>query len=132
MATIYTLYKQLMDYHHKLDPYAYPKYMSYKKYLDGKLEKSEIYTLKKDGKLVGMSLYYIQDRKMTITDLIVDKKHRGSGYGSKILNVVEKIAKRRNCKSIRLQVSWVNEIAHNLYTRNGFKEASVTMYKKLK
>lgn len=121
-----------MEYHHKLDPVAYPTSVGYKKYLVEKLEHSEVYTHKKNGKLIGMSLYFIQNRRMHITDLVVDKKHRGNGYGSKILRAVEKIAKKRNCNGITLRVSVVNVIAHTLYAKNDYKEASVTMYKRLK
>ncbi len=131
-VTVYTLYKQLMDYHHKLDPVSYSKVTGYKKYLNQKLEKQEVYTFKIDDELVGMALYYIENGNMTITDLVVDRKHRGNGYASKILKAVEKTAKKRNCKQIVLRVSWFNEVAHNLYTRNDYKEASITMYKKLK
>ena len=132
MATIYTLYKQLMDYHHKLDPVSYSKVRNIKKYLNEKLDKQEVYYFMVDGELVGMSLYYIQNGNMTITDLVVDRKHRGNGYGSRILKKVENIAKKRNCKQIQLRVSWFNEIAHTLYTKNNYKESSITMYKKLK
>lgn len=132
MNTIYTLYKQLVEYHHKLDPVTYPTVRNTKKYLNQKIAAEEVYLFKADNVLVGMALYYIENGCMCITDLVVDRKHRGNGYAGKILKALEKTAKKRHCKKIHLQVSCLNEVARNLYTKNDYKESIMTMYKRLK
>lgn len=55
-----------------------------------------------------------------ISNVAVDRKHRGMGYGSKLMNYAEKLAKEYNLNRISLDVENTNSLAIELYKRLGY------------
>lgn len=55
-----------------------------------------------------------------ISNVAVDRKHRGMGYGSKLMNYAEKLAKEHNLNRISLDVENTNSLAIELYKRLGY------------
>ncbi len=94
------------------------------------------YHLRKDDNTIGKiiaglySIFTVADSYMSSTvkylhlsDFEVDKKHRNNGYGSFILNEIQKVAlKNDEIKLIALYVRPENTIAIGLYRKHGFIE----------
>jgi ribosomal-protein-alanine N-acetyltransferase len=57
-----------------------------------------------------------------ITNLAVDKKYRGKGIATGLLNKVLDLAEELNVKSMFLEVKESNEAAKKLYSKFGFKQ----------
>ncbi len=57
-----------------------------------------------------------------ITNLAVDKKHRGRGIATGLLNKVLDLAEELNVRSIFLEVRGSNEAARKLYSKFGFEQ----------
>jgi ribosomal protein S18 acetylase RimI-like enzyme len=132
MNTVYSLYKELMDYHTSIDPETFPKRKSYRGYLKGKLLDHKLYEYRIDGELLGIGIYYFNKRIMCITDLVIGSSYRGKGHGKRLLEALEGIGRKRGCVSISLRVSGFNEAGIKLYRSSGFRDASITMYKRYK
>lgn len=132
MITVYSLYKELMDYHSSIDPETFPKRSSYRRYLKEKLLSSSVYEYRVSGKLVGIGIYYIRKRIMCITDLVISKEYRGKGHGKLLLGAMELISQENGCDSITLRVSGFNAAAIGLYRSSGFRDASITMYRRIR
>jgi len=62
---------------------------------------------------------------LLIETLAVDKKHRGCGIGSFLLELTEKIAYRKKYSGIALYVALDNIRARKLYLKNGYRPAKV-------
>ncbi len=69
---------------------------------------------------------YRDDRNISfIGDIIIDELHRGKGYGSDVLKMIEKIARNdHKTDSIALNVFKHNSRAKMLYERNGYEVIS--------
>lgn len=62
----------------------------------------------------------LDEHELYISNVCVDKKHRGKGIGTFLLNNIHKEAEKQNCKRIILDVSKDNSIAITLYKKSGF------------
>lgn len=69
---------------------------------------------------------------MYITDLFVSKKYRGQGIGKMLIDEIEKEAKRRKLKDIKLCVLKRNNNAYEAYKSLGYRDWEITMIKKVK
>jgi ribosomal protein S18 acetylase RimI-like enzyme len=65
---------------------------------------------------------------INIHDVVIDKQHRGKGFGKNLLNKIESIAIERNYCKITLEVREDNYTAQSLYYDLGFKEGMPEMY----
>ena len=78
-----------------------------------------------------------EDKILFIGDIFVDEKLRGKGYGTKCLELVEKMEKNKfNSNLLELHVFKHNTKARKLYLRLGFKDKNedttgFTMLKKI-
>ena len=84
----------------------------------------------KDDEVVGLTLMIVSEglvSTMSISDLIVDSKHRNKGYGSYILEDSINYAKERKFKNVCLQVFTNNTVARNMYIKRGFKPVTEFM-----
>jgi len=63
---------------------------------------------------------YIEKDQLYISNVCVDKEHRGKGVGRFLLNNIITHAKTRKCTSIILDVSNDNQVAIALYKKMGF------------
>lgn len=67
---------------------------------------------------------FIRDRHVYIDDLVVTEKVRSQGYGAELLKYAEQIAKRENCKYLRLCTGIDNIKGMKFYERNGWIKRS--------
>lgn len=74
------------------------------------------------GELAGYIVFEQVLDEGHITDLAVDKKYRGRGIASELLNKVLDLAGELNVKSLFLEVRESNAAAKKLYSKFGFKE----------
>jgi ribosomal protein S18 acetylase RimI-like enzyme len=66
-----------------------------------------------------------------ISELYVEEKFRGKGYGKQIMLLIEEKARELGLKAIGLHVFGSNKIAQNLYKAVGYEITSVNMSKAL-
>lgn len=58
--------------------------------------------------------------RLRITELLIDEKFRGIGYGSKLIDKAKEIAKKENFREIILETQSCNYLATQTYIKNGF------------
>jgi GNAT superfamily N-acetyltransferase len=56
-----------------------------------------------------------------VNGLVVDEKRRSAGTGAKLLEVAERWAAERGCKSVSVRSNVIRERAHEFYLRNGYE-----------
>ncbi len=99
---------------------------------------------KKDNEIIGYGGMWHVINEGHITNVAVKKEYRGKGVGSKIIGAFIDIAKEKEMIGITLEVRVSNDIAKNLYKKNGFimegirkeyyednKEDAIIMWKNL-
>lgn len=64
-------------------------------------------------------------------DLVVDEAHREQGYGSSIVEHVERWAERRDCDYVALACPWENEGAQQFYESVDFEKWGYVVEKEL-
>ena len=64
-----------------------------------------------------------------ISELYVDEKYRGKGYGKQAMLLIEEKARELGLKSIGLHVFGINQTARNLYEAVGYEVTSLNMKK---
>src|SRR5687768_5110026 len=90
-------------------------------------EHGQILVLRKNGSLIGMvNLLFtvstaLGGRAAILEDMVVHPDYRGSGAGSKLMQVAVDFAKSANCLRITLLTDRTNEPAQRFYKRQGFK-----------
>ena len=80
-----------------------------------------------NGKVIGRASYHIRDNIFTITNIFVEKTHRGKGTGKYVLNELLKFAfNHRHIDTIKLTDETQsnqfnpNRIPNDMYTKSGF------------
>ena len=99
---------------------------------------------KKDNEIIGYGGMWHVINEGHITNVAVKKEYRGKGVGSKIIGAFIDIANEKEMIGITLEVRVSNDIAKNLYKKNGFimegirkeyyednKEDAIIMWKNL-
>ena len=76
----------------------------------------------KDGKIIGIALYYWgystwKGKLLYLDDLVIGMEHRKSGVGSTLFNHIIYIAKKENAGQVRWQVLDWNKIAIDMYKK---------------
>jgi ribosomal protein S18 acetylase RimI-like enzyme len=66
-----------------------------------------------------------------IYDVEVVQSRRGQGHGRRLMEHAERLAREWGASTLRLNVFGDNEVARNLYRRQGFREQNVIMSKEL-
>ena len=61
------------------------------------------------------------DRRAEVNGLVVDEKQRSAGTGAKLLQVAERWAAEKGCKSVSVRSNAIRERAHDFYLRNGYE-----------
>ena len=56
-----------------------------------------------------------------VNGLVVDEKRRSAGTGAKLLEVAERWAAERGCKSVSVRSNVIRERAHEFYLRHGYE-----------
>ena len=77
-----------------------------------------------DGEIMGVAvvLFRANSSVARLYSLAVAPKYTGRGVASALLGMAEKIAKRRKCRSLRLEVHERNRSAINVYRKAGYHE----------
>jgi ribosomal protein S18 acetylase RimI-like enzyme len=97
----------------------------------------EILVLKKDNTVIGMvSLLYsistaLGNKVAILEDMIIDKNHRTSGYGSMLLEKAIAFAKERGCLRITLLTDYNNDVAIHFYKKIGFEKSQMIVMRQL-
>jgi ribosomal protein S18 acetylase RimI-like enzyme len=74
---------------------------------------------------------FIDQKILFIFDICIDKKYRRMGYGTQIMNEIEKIAKEKKCTKIELNVWHKNIEAKEFYKKWGMREKSSILLKEI-
>jgi len=88
----------------------------------------EVLVAKNDGVIVGTAtIYYIKVAARgkpyaLLEGLVVDKKQRHHGIGSKLFKECIEVAKRRNCYKMIFTSGADRKDAHDFYEKLGFKK----------
>jgi ribosomal protein S18 acetylase RimI-like enzyme len=79
---------------------------------------------REDGAIMGVAvvLFRVNSRVARLYSLAVAPKYTGRGIASALLAAAEKIAMRRKCRSLRLEVHERNHGAIKVYRRAGYHE----------
>ena len=104
---------------------------------DGQLKDSLLEELTKlnflvleDDKIKGYVAYHIKDKHdkiLWIDQLVIDENNRKQGYGKKLINKLQEIAKKEECKRIELDCWSFNQNAIDMYKHIGFDEQRVML-----
>lgn len=85
------------------------------------------------NKIVGMATLIIYripyTKKAVLEDLVVDKKFRGQGLGTKLIKTVIAKAKKTGAFVIDFTSKPTRESANNLYKKLGFKQRETNAYR---
>jgi ribosomal protein S18 acetylase RimI-like enzyme len=96
-----------------------------KEYLNSKAIKFII--IKNNKQIARAHLYIIKNDLHNkpyayIEDVYVNENHRGQGFGKKLINYLISQAKQLNCYKIICTSRNNNDLVHNFYKNQGFKE----------
>lgn len=91
-------------------------------------ETYHVFSALKD-KLIGYLILWESDTYGQIIDIVIEEKHRGKGYGFKLLDYGINVLKGMNIKMVSLEVDEKNKDALKLYLKAGFiKEKTLENY----
>jgi GNAT superfamily N-acetyltransferase len=66
-----------------------------------------------------------------IDELVVDERFRGEGIGTRLLDEMIKVSKKRSCKKIELDSAFHRKEAHRFYESKGFENRAFVFSKDL-
>lgn len=105
------------------------------------LKKDELYVCEKDGKVLGTGIFnhnQVDEYKfgswkipaedseiLVLHTLVISPKASGKGLGKKFIDFYNRLAKERNCKSLRIDTNENNTAARQFYTKLGFSEVGI-------
>jgi GNAT superfamily N-acetyltransferase len=80
------------------------------------------YVAEKEGKIVGLSLYYFRystwkGKRLYLEDIIVTESERGGGLGKRLLEKTMQVSLDENCSGMMWQVLSWNEPAIRFYKK---------------
>ncbi|HTL80319.1 MAG TPA: GNAT family N-acetyltransferase [Bacteroidia bacterium] len=81
------------------------------------------------GYWLGTKLY--SGKYLELDNVVVDSAHRSQGLGKILVDHIEEIARKNNCKHLMLDAYLENEKAHVFYEREGFFKRGYHFLKKL-
>ncbi len=90
-----------------------------------KINNFKMIAAKIDGEIVAVCGYWILlllycDRYIQISSFVVDEKIRGQEIGKKMLQYLENLGRKMNCKKFILDSYTENKKSHSLYFKEGF------------
>ncbi len=87
------------------------------------------------GETVGAIWFAAEDEvgrgAAFVWDIVIDRAHRGRGYGRATMEALEPLARSLGYTTIRLHVFGDNAVARHLYAAVGYAETNVTMAKRI-
>lgn len=103
----------------------------------------EVFVATENDNVVGMIAGFVQPydnrdkldykcpKKGLVAELIVSKNARCGGVGTMLLNKMENYFKSINCEYCQIDVFASNESAKKFYSKNGYQNRMITLFKKL-
>ncbi len=92
----------------------------------------ELFCAVLNGKVIGFCSYAIlnnfwQEGYVSyVNAMVIDEKHRGEGYGSKMIQEVIEKSKKQGMKMVELDSGFHREKAHEFYVKLGFDKRAYT------
>ena len=86
---------------------------------------SQMYVWEEDSEIVGYMGIWIIFEQAQLTNLAVNKKYQGKGYGRKLLEMAISLCQDAGCEIMTLEVRQSNVVAKSLYQSCGFEKVSV-------
>lgn len=142
LVDVVQLWKDLMDFHGRIDPLftrsedALDKFHDFiSKQLDS--EEAEVIIADKAGKIIGYSFIEIskyppvfeRDEYGRISDVVVADEHRRCGIGRALFDASMKWFSEQGINRIELRVAYQNNLARGFWEKMGFKPLMMTMYR---
>lgn len=86
---------------------------------------SQMFVWEEDSEIVGYMGIWIIFEQAQLTNLAVNKKYQGKGYGRKLLEMGISLCQDAGCEIMTLEVRQSNVVAKSLYQSCGFEKVSV-------
>lgn len=86
---------------------------------------SQMFVWEEDSEIVGYMGIWIIFEQAQLTNLAVNKKYQGKGYGRKLLEMGISLCQEAGCEIMTLEVRQSNVVAKSLYQSCGFEKVSV-------
>ena len=111
-----------------------------KEEFENRIKNEEIFVAKKEKEIIGYVIFNIKEKEvpsmryrkqLNIEVIKKKKKHRGKGFGTKILKGIKEIAKSKGCTDLYLTVNKENENAISVYEKFGFEVKNIAYMMKL-
>lgn len=103
--------------------------------------KGKMFVVLREGSLIGLIVAIVLPKtkdpgvkhglRGRISELYLDKSHRGSGVGALLMKAGERYLKQRKCKRIFIEVFTPNVGAHKFYKKFGYRDVDFEMVKNL-
>lgn len=86
---------------------------------------SQMFVWEEDSEIVGYMGIWIIFEQAQLTNLAINKKYQGKGYGRKLLEMGISLCQEAGCEIMTLEVRQSNVVAKSLYQSCGFEKVSV-------
>jgi diamine N-acetyltransferase len=148
-TTDFELVAKLNKYVHDLHIKLYPEYFKEYNFRDIKTFFQKIIDkdnfifllLEEDDKSLGYAWIELRNypenafkrayKSLHVHQISIVDNQRNKGYGSKLMNEIENIARQNNINKIELDYWFTNDIAKNFYKKNNFVTYREFVYKDL-
>lgn len=123
----YDLYKKILHFLESIEKDFFPPISTYgtiKEYLDFNIRNGNILYIENQNEIIGFIGFFLKPQKYDcpyIRTIAVSKKHRGKGYGKKLLKSCLKFIKGKNLSKVVLTTWSKNEIGIELYKNLNFQ-----------
>jgi GNAT superfamily N-acetyltransferase len=111
---------------------------------DTKNKDGKIYVLEDNGRLAGFIAGVVLEvgkgenefdcvpyRMGRVIELFVSRVYRGKGYGTKLIDTIQKYFKEKNCYKVNIEVFGPNNEAYKFYKKLGYTERNIDLAKVL-
>ncbi len=83
------------------------------------------FVVENQGELIGYSMSTVGKEGFHITNIAIAQEHQRMGIGSRLMHILENIARERGCSRAYLEVRITNKSAIKMYEKLGYKIAHV-------
>ena len=83
---------------------------------------SDEFSIKINNEIIGFTIYQINSKNLYRVWTFILKEFRNKGYGSKVLEFIENIAKEKKLETIYCRIKIDNRISQNFYFDKGYRE----------
>ncbi|UCC12727.1 MAG: ribosomal protein S18-alanine N-acetyltransferase [candidate division WOR-3 bacterium] len=83
------------------------------------------FVVENQGELIGYSMSTVGKEGFHVTNIAIAQEHQRMGIGSRLMHMLENIARERGCSRAYLEVRITNKSAIKMYEKLGYKIAHV-------